>query len=68
MITWLDGGFLFELNKEYGDLGQEAVLNAPEKILFLDIWVGGVFPTYWSPKKPKSAQSRIFRIAILGHY
>ena len=31
MITWLDGGFLFELNKEYGDLGQEAVLNAPEK-------------------------------------
>ena len=35
MITWLDGGFLFELNKEYGDLGQEAVLNAPEKILQL---------------------------------
>ena len=35
MITWLDGGFLFELNKEYGDLGQEAVLNAPEKILVL---------------------------------
>ena len=35
MITWLDGGFLFELNKEYGDLGQEAVLNAPKKILQL---------------------------------
>ena len=35
MITWLDGGFLFELNKEYGDLGQEAVLNAPEKIIQL---------------------------------
>ena len=35
MITWLDGGFLFELNKEYVDLGQEAVLNAPEKILQL---------------------------------
>lgn len=35
MIIWLDGGFLFELNKEYGDLGQEAVLNAPEKILQL---------------------------------
>ena len=35
MITWLDGGFLFELNKEYGDLGQEAVLNAPEKIYIL---------------------------------
>lgn len=35
MISWLDGGFLFELNKEYGDLGQEAVLNAPEKIYML---------------------------------
>ena len=35
MIIWLDGGFLFELNKEYRDLGQEAVLNAPEKIFQL---------------------------------
>ena len=26
-IIWMDGGFLFEINKQYNDLGQEAVLT-----------------------------------------
>ena len=26
-IIWMDGGFLFEINKQYKDLGQEAVLT-----------------------------------------
>lgn len=34
-ITWMDGGFLFEINKQYNDLGQEAVLSNQQSILDL---------------------------------
>lgn len=34
-IIWMDGGFLFEINKQYDDLGQQAVLTNQSCILDL---------------------------------
>ena len=47
MVTWLDV-ILIELNKEYRDLEQEVVLNAPEKFIYyikitLIIYFAGIY-------------------------